>query len=175
MYYMGQSMYYMSSFSIPTTNPCITWVGHVLHGLITHVIHVLGMYYMSCSCITWVSIPIMHPCNAWVPLHYTMHYMGSHALHGTPQVLHEDAHHTCASNWCHMTFLIFVYAVWSWRYSQCLRLHVRRFLRRMTRMQSPLQIPVVVDVKLTARSRVRIIPCSRSITSRLPCIHGNAM
>ena len=97
---MGQSMYYMSSFSIPTTNPCITWVSRVLHGLITHVIHVLGMYYMSCSCITWVSIPIMHPCNAWVPMHYMMHYMGSHALHGTPQVLHEDAHHTCASNWC---------------------------------------------------------------------------
>ena len=67
MYYMGQSMYYMSSVSIPTTNPCITWVGHVLHGLITHVIHVLGMYYMSCSCITWVSIPIMDPHNAWVP------------------------------------------------------------------------------------------------------------
>ena len=52
--------------------------------LITHVIHVLGMYYMSCSCITWVSIPIMDPCNAWVPMYYMGHlrcYMKMHIIH----------------------------------------------------------------------------------------------
>ena len=50
----------------------------------THVIHVLGMHYMSCSCITWVSIPIMDPCNAWVPMYYMGHlrwYMKMHIIH----------------------------------------------------------------------------------------------
>ena len=91
----------MSSFSIPTTNPCITWVGHVLHGLINscntcvgHALHELFMQYMGFN-----------------TDHGPMECMGSHVLHGTPEVLHEDAYHTCACNWCHMTCEIFVYAV----------------------------------------------------------------
>ena len=52
----------------------------------------------------------------------------------------------------------------SLRYSQWLLL--RRLFGRIARMQSPLHAPVVVDVQLTTRLRVRIIPCSRGSTCR---------
>ena len=72
-------------------------------------------------------------------------------------VLPQSAYKTCATNWYPQTYFNHCVTV-------CLLL--RRLCGRIARMQSPLHAPVVVDVQLTTRLRVRIIPCSRGSTCR---------
>ena len=76
---------------------------------------------------------------------------------GQTHVLPQSAYKTCATNWYPQTYFNHCVTV-------CLLL--RRLCGRIARMQSPLHAPVVVDVQLTARLRVRIIPCSRGSTCR---------
>ena len=129
-------------------NTCITCVGNVLHVLVLHY-----------KCVTADHEPVS--------------YKGSHVWHGPDSCIAKS----CISN----MRLQLVRS--NQARTNCLTKHglndfnhcvtvnacgalVRRLSGRNARMQSPLHTPVVVDVQLTARLRVRIIPCSLCSTCR---------